>query len=408
MIHNSIKKAIRYSAISFGIISILSACSNYEEPVNNLTEMKKTTRSEISSSPRTITQSEAVYTALEQLEFNTVLPPDYTVEYVIASNPIDKPTFLSDTLAYVINFKNNLGYAVISNDSRIFPVLAYGKDGNLTVKEGQIDDKLLKNIEIYFSKKCTSFTNDTNIPDYCGGYEHCIIPRKIETKVHEGEPFNKFIKKEHLDCNAGTAPACSAILMSYSLEETIYCNVAYDFPSINYCLMQGPGFNPVYPGLQPLNSSKFPTTFTYSYGGSVNAMATLMYDLGKAMETSYSKDNSITDVSKVYSVLKGIGCPVTKLYNKYDVQEIWSLVYTNHLIFQSAIDKSTHKEICFIIDGGENLYTQNRPYISNAFSAFTYIPTPELYDNEFSGVFLDLLEQYGYEFKEYFGVKINI
>lgn len=409
MILNLIKKMGNYSAISFGIISILSACSNYEEPVNNLTEMKKTTRSETSSFPRTITQSEAISYAIEALDFDPSDIPSYTIKYALATNNVRNTNILSDTLAYVINFNENMGYAVIANDTRIPAVLAYAKKENLKIVNGIIDNPVLRNLEAYFSEACVNYDTTSSSPHYCATCNHYFIYRKIETEVHEGDPYNKSVKKEHSDCNAGTTPTCCAITLSYTQEELKYNMHLYDFPSINYCLLQGPGYAPVNPDIIPYSiipPKDFYITYMCTYDGSVSALTNLIYDLGKAMNTSYSKTNSETDPIKAYNTMKTIGCSVSSFYSESDIQTVWTLLYNNYIVIQNAFDKRSGKNISFIIEGGENIY-HSHPELSETFYAFTYEPRIDCTPHQ-SAYLMNLYEKSDYELKSFFGVKINI
>jgi len=67
---------------------------------------------------------------------------------------------ISDTLAYVFNFKDSLGYVIVSNDKRIdSPLLAFVKKGSLV--NGNTDNPglalFLKMLESYVLKSITEF-----------------------------------------------------------------------------------------------------------------------------------------------------------------------------------------------------------------------------------------------------------
>lgn len=397
------------SAISIGILLIPAACSSYEEPVNKSAEIEKTTRSGIPSGPSTISESDAISKAMDQLELNRLTAPAYTVDYVIAGDTSSKSKFLSDTLAYVINFKNDSGYTVVSNDTRIDPVLAYSNEGNLEVINGKINNPILNNMEAYFAKNINILTTPDSESANSGMCYHWIIEYRIKTSVHESSPYNNLVVKEHPGCNAGTLPTCCAVTLSYTLENLEYNNHYYDFPSINYCLIQGPGFAPVAPDIQPnaiLPPTHFPIQFIYSYDGSIGAMSKLIYDLGKAMNTSYSTENSETDPIKAYNTVKALGCTVSDFYTEYDLLTSWSLLYNNYIIIQNAYDKKKKKYISFIIDGGEGIY-HSIPTKVSTYLASTYETRSDCTSRR-SGIHMGLYEDSDYELQGFFGIKINI
>jgi len=393
---------ILHSILLMGISMLSTACSNsnLDEPLDSNSSSVQKTRSGFNEA-RTLSQEEAVAYAAEKLGYDKQSAP-YTVDYV-TSNKASRPTsMLSEILAYVVNFNDESGYAVIANDTRFYTVLAYAKTGSLKISNGKIDHPFLGNIENYFYEKYNKFLEETSTPYYCGDHKHCIMPERIETAVHDGDPFNKDVVKEHPGCKAGSGAASGAIIMSYTLDNLTYNNCQYNFPSINYCLLQGPGYFPPIPFVEPKTIYNPPITFLYSYGGSVSAMSRLMHDLGKAMKTTYTKESSDITPENAYSALKAAGCTVSNFYKEYDVQNLWSLVYNEYFVFMSAQNIKTGKKINFIIDGGESLYYRN-PETTEWFSAAIYIPDCSLLSRLY--VSLELFNQSDYQTTGFFGVK---
>lgn len=394
-----------------GISMLSTACSNsnLDEPLDSNSLSVQKTRSEFNGA-RTLSQEEAVAYAAEKLGYDKQSTP-YTVDYV-TSNKASLPTsMLSEILAYVVNFNNDSGYAVIANDTRFYPVLAYAKTGSLKISDGKIDHPFLGNIENYFYEKYNKFSEETSTPYYCGNHYHYFMPERIETSVHDGDPFNKNVDNEYPGCKAGTGAASGAIIMSYTMGEVIYQSYLYNFPSINYCLLQGPGFFPIVPSLEanaivsPPDYGNRPISFLYSYSGSVSAMSRLMYDLGKDMKTSYTKESSDITPENAYSALKSVGCAVSDFHREYDVQKIWSLLYNKHFVFMSAQNIDTGKKINFIIDGGESIYYSN-PATTEWFNAAIYIPDRSIGTRFY--VILDLFNQSDFQTTGFFGVKETI
>lgn len=392
-----------------GMSMLSTACSNsnLDEPLYSNSESIQKTRSGFNET-KTLSQEEAVAYAVEKLGYDKQSVPAYTVDHVTTNNIYRPISMLSDTLAYVVNFSDNSGYAVIANDTRFYPILAYAKAGFLKVADGKIDHPFLGNIENYFYKKYQTLSEETSTPYNCGNHNHCLMRERIETSVHDGDPFNHDVDKENPGCKAGTGAASGAIIMSYTLEEIIYKNCNYNFPSINYCLLQGPGYTPPVivetKSIFPPNHGNIPTYFQHSYSGSVSAMSRLMCDLGKSMKTTYTKESSDITPENAYSALKSAGCVVSDFYREYDVQNIWSLVYNEYFVFMSAQNTKTGKKINFIIDGGESIY-YTHPETTEWFSASLYIPDKNIGTR--SNVILDLFNQSDYKTIGFFGVKEN-
>lgn len=192
-------------------------------------------------------------------------------------------------------------------------------------------------------------------PANCVGHTHDLIGKRIDINVCEEAPFNKIVNKEHPNCKAGTIPTACAVMASYALTDLSYQGYRFNFPSINYCLLQGPGFSPVVTSPQSTDN-RYELTFLYSYDGSVGAFGTLMSKFGKSMGTSYSPENSTTDLRRAYNEMKAIGCELSPYYDTYDRQTIAELMDSGYLILMIFNDINSNESRGAIIDGGEIIY----------------------------------------------------
>ncbi len=334
------------------ITTISGGCTSTDEPSVDALQSQISTRAEKSFSTQILTVQEAVEVAKHKLGYNLYPLMSYKVEYILSQKSVNND-FPSDTIAFVVNFGNQEGYAVIRNDTRTSPVLAYSPTGELEVSDGVIQHPLLSDIEHTMSVSGSSYSclNPAN----CVGHTHDLIEKRININVCEEAPFNKIVTKDQPNCKAGTVPTACAVMASYALTDLSYKGYRFNFPSINYCLLQGPGFSPIVTSPQSTNNI-FDQTFLYSYEGSVEAFGTLMSKFGSSMGTSYSKENSTTDLLRAYNEMKSIGCELSPYYDKYDRQSIAELMSSGYLILLNIDDIYINDSQSAIIDGGEIIY----------------------------------------------------
>ena len=89
------------------------------------------------SNQNKITKNEAVNIADKILKKSalTRTPAEAKVsfDFVISNkSPKTRSASISDTLAYIINYANDEGFAIISTNKNVFPVLAFSEKGNFS------------------------------------------------------------------------------------------------------------------------------------------------------------------------------------------------------------------------------------------------------------------------------------
>lgn len=392
------------------MIFILTSCADDEnmyltEDIQPQRIETRSSNNDIASNGSSLTEKAAIAYANQRLQRPDKGIDNVSIDYVIASEEETKRIASSDTIAYLINYSNGEGFAVIINDSRVEPVVAMSKTGNISLKNGKINDPFLKNLESYLVTKVTSATNTRKRPD--GMYNFVCTQQFIETEVHERAPYNSVVAKTHPNCVAGSVPTCAAILLSYTFDTFTYKNVEYNFKNINKCLIEGPGYEPLYPDIQPLSSFDFPISFKYGYSGAVSAMSTLINDLGKDLHTVYSTTNSTTNDINAYNLFKSLGCTVSEYNYTYKLNRIIELALNDYVLLITGVDNHNSEKTSFIMEGLEiNDFISYNEYSLVYLWLYSVVDKyGEFYSGK-TGYYADYLE-YNKEFTltSFFGIK---
>lgn len=326
-------------------IALVSCSSDYEPSEPSITP---TSTRAVADVAHTFTIQQAQLIANTKLKKSAISAQGANIKPIMAQNEVNVATLLSDTVAYVINYKNNEGFAIIANDNRIDPILAYSNKGNFSDENIMAKAFFLDKIEGYLASLdengvlSTQTNNTENAP-----VRRIIVEPQITIELSPTDPFNKQVNKEHPGCHAGFVNVAAANIISHTLKQLTYHNFFYDFESINYALNKGYGFNPVNPGLiNPLGfiETKYPRQFLYSYDGSISAYNQLLYDLGKDDGTiyhyqeSYGSDYGVTTTLpwSVIPVLENMGLTLTEKTSDHDINNIVTLLFDGYLVNMSG------------------------------------------------------------------------
>lgn len=164
---------------------------------------------------------------------------------IMKSGKYDAPD-ISDTLAYVFNFEDSLGFVIISNDKRIeSPLLAFTENGSLV--NGETDnpglDLFLKRLEGYVLESIAKSDKTdgqstmavVRKPPYSGPLDTIVRPL-VSVKWGQEEPFwLKLITTQCIDGYYVTGCAATAIaqIMSYWKYPTTIGSSTYNWTRLN-------------------------------------------------------------------------------------------------------------------------------------------------------------------------------
>lgn len=358
------KNALNTARFLFAIAAIiLASCTADYEPCS---QSIKQTRG-AADVAYTYTAQEAQQIANAKLRKSAFSGINAKVEPIKAKNKQNHDLLLSDTVAYVINYNNNGGFAIIANDSRIDPVLAYGNKGEFSEKNIVAKEMFLDKIEGYLANlsKTNISESKQNTSSLNSPTRRIVIDPQITIELGPEEPFDRLVKKDHPKCNAGLVNVSAANIISHTLKQLTYNNYFYDFKSINYALNQGEGFYPINPDIiKPLGNmtNDIPMQFIYSYNGSVSAFNQLLYDIGKSSHTIYpASGTTMTMPWNLVPVFEDMGLIVSEISNDHDINNIVSLLFNGYLVNMSCVYVKNeggyididmlHGPQAFVIDG---------------------------------------------------------
>lgn len=218
------------------------------------------------------------------------------IEYVCRQESTRSIDCVSDTLAYVINYENNEGFAIISADNSVFPILAYSHDGNFSFENEIAVDNFISKLEIYIDNNSGVNIRDPKLKDYM---EYYNVEPKIKCSIGQRSPWDKYVIEEHPGCPVGCV-AVAALSISHTRSHMKYHGEDFFFKSILYALNPNQNVNNDSEELAPMAVDViYPS---YDYKTATDRMAKFLYWLGKDLNMQYYKTESSAFSSDVYNL----------------------------------------------------------------------------------------------------------
>ena len=257
---------------------------------------------------------------------------------------------ISDTVAYIINYPEG-GFAIVSSDNRIEPILAYSDSGSFSTNNELAMANFVNRIGNFLYKRVLQ----TNSNDGVKRIETSDVPYYIYGPyvfgdLHGQGAFAKYIKQEKGESAvASSAQVAAATAM-------IHCKT----PLFTY---QGKTFNlwgirgaleryknhVLYPPYNP-SSSKMPPIQSISFEQAVDQIAWLYYYIGEDIRASYKGNYTTASSYKAIKLLNEIGYQTPTTQNEYNTTDIISAVINRNIIYMYAWDilgnKNEHAWIC--------------------------------------------------------------
>lgn len=229
---------------------------------------------------------------------------DYTIQYVLNDNPKTRNINIPDTLAYIINFGNNNGFAVISSDNRIFPILAYSDTGHFKYEKSENDPVYVNFISIIDDYMATINENDTAIiipDDY---FSTCVVKApQLETRYWaQWAPFNKYIAEEYPGSPVGCVGIAAGQIIASLKDEFTFHDSIFNFKAIKEA-MDTAKFH-----INPYPQQRIGQNVTkYSYETAVDKVARFLYFLCKDLNMKFYPDESPAQSVNAFYLLKKLG-----------------------------------------------------------------------------------------------------
>lgn len=235
---------------------------------------------------------------------------------------------MSDTLAYIINYPNEEGFAIVSTSRKIFPVLGFSEKGHFSIDNENAKLNFIDKIEEYSVN--TSDANFDNRKKYCINYS---IHPIVKTTLNQRSPWDKYVLKENPDCPVGCVAVATALMLSHSMIELNYHGSTYYFKSIIEAISkkQNPDIDlsTIY-AEDEWNKTIQPT---YTYNQAVDSMAKLLYWIGKDLKIVYSPTGSSAYSSDAYALCKQLKGNTELKYSNFNIETITWLIKNGYIIY---------------------------------------------------------------------------
>lgn len=328
----------RISLFILGIVAFIVGCTNETlGDSSNVVDKIKTT---------SINKDDALIIANKVLSRNGKTRSDADslpeLDYVFSKNRT-RNAWSGDTLAYIINYPNNGGFVIVSSIKNVYPVLGFSKEGNFSFDNAAAEQNFVECIEDYLANanKLSIYEVDDN--DFDGCY---VVDPMVQISLSQGNPWNKYVIKEHPNCPAGCVAVATALVMSHSKDSINYHGSLFKFKSITEAISKGQGYS---------NNSVVNTTIShkpvYSYEEAVDSMARLLYWLGKDLNMDYSVLGSGAYSIDAYNLCKDLGYEIPSNYASFDINKISWYLEDGYIIYIKGRDTEKDAGHAWVSDG---------------------------------------------------------
>lgn len=336
-----------YSWFYLAIVLFVAGCSSSEEPIFH-------ENSHISKSV-SVTRSIDAEDALDIA--NKVLGRRLTrsgndrpkFEYVINNYKTRSNAFVPDTLAYVINYPNNTGFVIVASDRKIYPVLAFSEAGSFSFDNEIAKDNFINNIGAYIEEAEGNATYEVTENDFDGC--RAVTPM-VQASLDQGDPWNKYIVKDHPGCPAGCVAVATCLVMTHSKIDLNYHGSNFKFKTIITAINNSQ--NQSYDSSSISSIKEIETyngTETYSYEQAVDSIAKILYWIGKDVDMTYSILGSGANSYNAYSLCKSLGFNIPSGYAKFDILEVTQYLSEDHIVYMRGPDVNGKGGHAWVSDG---------------------------------------------------------
>lgn len=299
---------------------------------------------------------------------------DYSVAEVeiLKSKSTTRSENANDTVAYIVNFAKNAGFAVIAGSRKVYPVLAFSEDGSLDSSNELVKDNFLDRIESYLSESVADEFKDV-VPE---DFESCYVETpKVLCSIGQGAPWNKFVVKDHPNCVAGCVAVATTLVMMHAKSELKYfsslqnVNTTYNLNAMVKAIHVH-DFPYLYP---PAVAGDFkrivggnPSYSAYTYEQAVDSVASLLYNVGKCTYMNYGEEASSTSSTYAYAQLRSHKYNPSIFYD-FDVVSVCDYILDDNLIYFKGREASGQNGHAWVGDGCRVCYDEVTGEMNNRY-----------------------------------------
>lgn len=199
------------------------------------------------------------------------------VEYILRSEKT-RSTEGNDTLAYIFNYPENGGYAIIAYSTEVDPLIAYSEKGHLDCNDEFVSECIIDPIKDYLIEREEDNLDNPNLlsgGDWNFGYRVVeeVKPQCLFT-MNQRPPWNKLAAEFYGDERvlAGCVPTAMVYIMCNAKNTLFFNSVLYNFSAIRKAIA-------IHQGATELGTSQ------YTYEQALSRIQQLLWDVGVAVGT---------------------------------------------------------------------------------------------------------------------------
>lgn len=213
------------------------------------------------------------------------------IDYVLRKHMSRAAT--SDTIAYIINYADNQGFAIMLNSEIVQYPVAFSESGSFINPNECVSENFVQNLESYVDNIEITQPDSVIIPGF-DKVEYRQVGPMLKVHPHQLDPWNKYVIVDHPDCAVGCGPLALTNIMLHSKDkftyrgETVYARAIIDATHDYH--------KPITPGNLSTTDAPDNTNITYpgdfydvyyTFDQSMDLYERMLYNVGIDMHATY-------------------------------------------------------------------------------------------------------------------------
>ena len=249
----------------------------------------------------------------------------------------------NDTVAYIFNWGDEDGFAIIAADNRVCPILAYSETGTFAnVKGDAVDVNFTSRIGDYVRRGETRASDS----DWWGGGDtgkDPVDPPAYDVVKRYGpymscawcwgnskgiNDWDKYIEIEHPGCKIGCVAVATGSIMVHCKERLTYYDI--DFPLAE-----------IREGLRYVQGAPDPEIAALPMDTAIDYAAQILYYVGKDVNMKYGEEASGASHYAALSLLKKLGYVIpTNSFKSYNLTSAVAYLDMDNLLLMQGGDET--------------------------------------------------------------------
>lgn len=274
------------------------------------------------------------------------------VRCILRKNQTRSYESTTDTLAYVINYVDDGGFAIMSADNRVYPLLAFSDNGNFIFENELVQVQFIDRIEGYIDQEIKTNGIGLRFVDV----PKCWCTRSfIKVCLGKRAPWNKYIDQEHPGCAIGCVSIAAALFLANSCGVLTYHGESFDMHSIMASLNKEWEYfdDNEYKDESSVEDTRsgVESAVEISYEDAVDRMAKFLYWLGEDLNTDYQINSSWAFSSDAFKLCKTLCNSGITNYLSYNTNDAIDYLHNNYILYVDARQVGASSGHAFVMDG---------------------------------------------------------